>query len=143
MARLIAAFIFLTLFSSCQQILFYLTTMTSEPAEQNVYAPTTTPTIILGKNDITILLYNENNIYAYSGTNINSGKKYNYNSISSFLKEKKIATGNQLSVIIKPGAGGTYKNTVDMLDQMAINDIKNYTLTDQREIEKNFIKQLK
>ena len=143
MVRLIIAFIFLTLFSSCQQIFFYLTAMTTEPTEQTIYAPTSKATVIAGKNDITILLYNENNIYAYSGQNMKNGKKYNYNSISKFLKQKKGAAGNQFSVIIKAAAGGTYKNTVDILDQMAINDIKNYVLTDQSEIEKNFLKELK
>lgn len=143
MARLIVAVIFLTLFSSCQQIFFYLTTMTNEPVEVNVSPPETRATERQNKNDITILLYNENNIYAYSGTNINNGKKYNYNSIRNFLKEKKTKTGNQLRVIIKAGTPGNYKNTVNILDQMAINDIKKYALADPTGSEKNFIKELK
>ena len=142
MARLIVAFIFLALFSSCQQIFFYLTSM-AEPVPQEVFAPESTPTAIPGKNDITILLYNENNIYAYSGTNIYSGNKYNYNSIRNFLKEKKTKMGNRFGVFIKEGGPGNYKNTVNMLDQMAINDIKNYSMAVPTESEKNFIKQLK
>ena len=143
MARLIAAFIFLALFSSCQQIFFYLTTMASEPAEQHFSPPESRPTALPGKNDITILLYNEDGIYAYSGTNLNSGNKYNYNSIRNLLKERKTKMGNRFGVFIKEGDAGNYKNTTNMLDQMAINDIKNYTLAETTESEKNFIKQLK
>jgi biopolymer transport protein ExbD len=85
----------------------------------------------------------KNNIYAYSGTNMRSGKKYNYTSISNFIKERKTSLGDQLKIFIKTDQDVDYKSTVNMLDQMAINNIKKYSLIGQNENEKNFIKQLK
>ena len=35
-----------------------------------------------------------------------------------------------LVVVIKPTDDATYKNTVDMLDEMTINDVKRYAMVD-------------
>ena len=136
MKRILIAFLFIIPFSSCQQIIFYLTTMTSKPVAQHINAPTTIPFEIQGKNVITILMYNRDNIYAYPGSDINNGMKYTYSSVSDFLKQKKATAGNELRVLIKAGGDGNYKSTVNILDQMTINHIKYYTLSDQSEKEK-------
>ena len=44
-----------------------------------------------------------------------------------------------LVIIIKPNAESTYKNTVDILDEMAINNIKRYAMVDLFEAEKDLI----
>jgi hypothetical protein len=42
-------------------------------------------------------------------------------------------------VVIKPSENATYKNTVDILDEMAISDIKRYAMVDLFEAEKALI----
>ena len=42
-------------------------------------------------------------------------------------------------VIIKPTADATYKNTVDILDEMAINDVKTYAMIKILDQEKELI----
>ena len=45
-----------------------------------------------------------------------------------------------LVVVIKPDDGATYKNTVDILDEMAFNDVKRYAMVDLFPIEKETMK---
>jgi len=43
-------------------------------------------------------------------------------------------------VIIKPTPDATYKNTVDILDEMTINEIKRYAMVDISPVEMELIK---
>jgi biopolymer transport protein ExbD len=43
-------------------------------------------------------------------------------------------------VIIKPNEDATYKNTVDILDEMAINDVKTYAMVDIFQAEMDLIR---
>jgi len=45
-----------------------------------------------------------------------------------------------LVVVIKPNSEATYKNTIDMLDEMAINDIKRFALIDITTNENDVVK---
>jgi len=47
-----------------------------------------------------------------------------------------------LVILIKPDDGATHKNTVDILDEMAINDVKRYVIVDLFPVEKEIIKKL-
>jgi hypothetical protein len=46
------------------------------------------------------------------------------------IDKKKSTNPEDFVVVIKPGPESTYKNTVDMLDEMTINDVKRYALVD-------------
>jgi biopolymer transport protein ExbD len=53
---------------------------------------------------------------------------------------QKACLDKDLVVVIKPDAEATYKNTIDILDEMAISDIKRYAMVDLFDIEKELIK---
>ena len=144
MLRIFLAFIFISMLSSCQLVNFYLTTMMSEPTSVEISPPKTSPSPTYpSKTDLTILMYDQNNIYAYSGTDISKGKKYNNVFISKLLREKAAIAGTQLKIFIKEDKSVGYKSTVDILDQMTRNNIKQYFLTELNDNEKNFIKQIR
>ena len=42
-------------------------------------------------------------------------------------------------VVIKPDNDATYKNTVDMLDEMTINDVKRYAMVDISPVEYSLV----
>jgi hypothetical protein len=42
-------------------------------------------------------------------------------------------------VVIKPTPEATYKNTVDMLDEMTINVVKRFAIVDVLDVEKELI----
>jgi hypothetical protein len=46
------------------------------------------------------------------------------------LKKKKSTDPKDLVIVIKPTVDATFKNTVDALDEMTINDIKRYAMVD-------------
>ena len=58
------------------------------------------------------------------------------NVIGQVIRDKQLAldqTGKgrkELMLIIKPGKESTYQNTVDMLDEVTINGVRKYALTD-------------
>jgi hypothetical protein len=55
------------------------------------------------------------------------------------INKKKSTDPKDFVVVIKPNKDATYKNTVDMLDEMLINDIKRYALVDIADVEMQLI----
>jgi hypothetical protein len=149
--KLIVACVALLFLNSCQQIYFALTNIIATPTAMQFSAPITQPSNDQKhfltddkKNTVTFLIYGNDNIYGYIGVNISSGQKYSYGkSINTFLKKIKSDFGQHLFVQIKPSATASYKNTVDILDEMIINMIKKYEMTEPSLSEQNFINSLK
>ena len=54
--------------------------------------------------------------------------------------DKKSCLDRDFVVVIKPDADATYKNTVDMLDEMTINVVKRYAMVDILPVEEELIK---
>lgn len=90
---------------------------------------------------LTVILYGQTGIYVYEKGDLARGKKIEYKDFRSLLKNKK-TSDKELFVVIKPGTTATYKNTVDMLDEMAISDISKYAIVDINENEAKFIDSL-
>ena len=57
------------------------------------------------------------------------------------LDKKKTTPADDLYIIIKPDKDATYKNAVDVLDEMTINDIKRYSMVDPTPEEYKLIQQ--
>jgi biopolymer transport protein ExbD len=86
----------------------------------------------------TILLLKNNKVYIYNGVDMTK------EIISTSMSDKKVRSaildgkkkfGNDFFIIIKPSKEASYKNVVDMLDEMTINDIKRYQLSDISDAE--------
>jgi biopolymer transport protein ExbD len=94
---------------------------------------------------VTFLLVGNAAAYGYTGNDYSSGKMYTYRdgSLKEFLVRLKKEKKDAFTIVIKPAKGATYKNTVDFLDEMVINNIKRYALVDITTKEESFIKQLR
>ena len=98
---------------------------TQKPEEQNKIKASGALTIMLGKN---------NGVFYYEGELLPDGSNFkpsNFKDIREVVINKRKSTNPQdFVVVIKPGPEATYKNTVDILDEMTINDVKRYAMVD-------------
>ncbi len=134
---------------------FMLTTSLSKPiamdiakpdkednsVERNELRASETMTILLGKN---------NKVAWYMGEAKNAQPTIeNFSDIRKTIldNKKKVADatgGRQIIMVIKPTSGATYKNFVDIMDELAITKIKTAPAIDDENItdgEKDFMKQ--
>ncbi|MEQ7802472.1 biopolymer transporter ExbD [Pedobacter sp. ASV1-7] len=134
---------------------FMLTTSLSKPiamdiakpdkednsVERNELRASETMTILLGKN---------NKVAWYMGEAKNAQPTIeNFSDIRKSIldNKKKVADatgGRQIIMVIKPTSGATYKNFVDIMDELAITKIKTAPAIDDENItdgEKDFMKQ--
>lgn len=120
---LITFFIFTTTMSQPTAMRLFLPDDRVTPEEQNKAKESGALTILLGK---------ENNVFYYEGKLEPDGSNFKATSFKGIRDEiisKKRSTDTaDLVVIIKPGDESTYKNVVNILDEMAINVIKRYAL---------------
>ena len=91
------------------------------------------------KKCVTVLLLAGDDWWCYQDTSISSGTLYNIKEFQHFISEKKKEFGDSILVVIKPTAQATYKATVDVLDQMTINQIKRYAMVKLHEKEERFL----
>lgn len=122
---LITFFIFTTTMSSPAAMQLFMPKDTDNKEEQNKAKESGALTIMLGKGD---------QVYYYEGQLLPDGSNFkstNFKGIRDVLINKKRSTPPEdLVVVIKPNDEATYKNTVDILDEMAINEIKRFALVD-------------
>lgn len=130
---------------------FMLTTSMNKPQSMNLAMPekdektdlddeevtnvaeTRTMTILLGENDKIVWYMGKvdaplegpkDQVYGKGGIRVD---------IQSKVKSVPLATGDPekgVIVIIKPSEKANYRNLVDILDEMAINDVKAYAISD-------------
>jgi len=132
---LITFFIFTTTMSEPTAMRLYLPKDTEKPEEQNKAKESGALTLILGKN---------NKIFYYEGILSPDGanfKSTNFKELRDVVITKKKSTKPEdFVVVIKPGPESKYVNTVDVLDEMTISDIKRYALVDIAESELQLLK---
>jgi len=77
---------------------------------------------MLGKND---------QIYYYEGDDPTKLQSSNYKGIRDVVLDKKRRTDpKDFVVVLKPTQDATYKNTVNILDEMTIDEVKRFALVD-------------
>ncbi len=131
---LITFFIFTTTMSKATAYKLNLPADTKDPNQQNKLNDRSALTIMLGK---------DNNVFYYEGslaTNASNFKSSNFKEIRDEIISKKNSTDTSFMVIIKPNDESTYKNTVDILDEMKINLVARYALVDISWQEDNLIR---
>jgi biopolymer transport protein ExbD len=127
---LITFFIFTTTMSQPTGMKLNLPKDTDKPEEQNKVKESGVLTLLLAKND---------KVYYYEGTlapDASNFKSSNFKEIRNEILSKKRSTDpKDFVVVIKPDADCTYKNVVDMLDEMLINDVKRYATVEISPVE--------
>jgi len=131
---LITFFIFTTTMSQPTTMPLYLPKDTQTPEEQNKVKASGALTLLLAKND---------KVFYYEGElapDASNFKSANFSDVREIVLTKKKSTDpKEFVVVIKPNKESTYKNTVDALDEMTINDVKRYALVDISEVENQLI----
>ena len=131
---LITFFIFTTTMSQPTAMKLFLPKDTDKPEEQNKVKASGALTLLLGKDD---------RIYYYEGElapDASNFKTTNFKEIRKVILDKKRATDEKdFVVVIKPDNDATYKNTVDILDEMTINDVKRYAMVDISPVEYSLV----
>jgi len=156
---LITFFIFTTTMSSPTTMELYMPKDTDKDEDQNKAKESGALTIMLSK---------DNHVYYYEGQLKEDASNFlsvNFAGIRKIIidKKKSVIDAHQhdagcekiwaknagdkkscldkdLVIVIKPDEQATYKNTVDILDEMAISDIKRYAMVDLFPAERELIK---
>lgn len=119
---LITFFIFTTTMSKPTAMNLAMPKDTDKPDELNKVKESGALTIMLGKGDV---------VYYYFANDPTKLQTTGYKDIRGIILEKKKNTpADDFFVTIKPDNDATYKNAVDMLDEMTINAIKRYAMID-------------
>ncbi|MBC6490436.1 ExbD/TolR family protein [Flavihumibacter stibioxidans] len=131
---LITFFIFTTTMSQPTAMRLNLPKDTEKPEEQNKAKESGALTLMMSKNDV---------VYYYEGMlapDASNFKTTTFKEVREVILTKKKSTDpDDFVVVIKPTKECTYKNTVDILDEMTINDVKRYALVDIAEVEQQLI----
>ena len=115
---------------------FIFTTTVQQPTAMNLNMPKDTKDKNLDmkvkeSGSLTLMLGKGNVIYYYYGNDPTKMQTTGYKAVRNIILEKKRTTpAEDLFIIIKPDKDATYKNAVDILDEMDINDIGKYAMVD-------------
>ena len=124
---------------------FIFTTEISKPVVTNLYMPRDgKPINIPESKSLTILLSNNDDISLYNGdmtTAIKNNQVFQtsydeINGIGNIIRQrqnelkKRNVDKKDMVVLIKPGPTSSYKNVINALDEMLINGVSRYVITD-------------
>jgi biopolymer transport protein ExbD len=104
-----------------------------------LFIPKSDTTLFNYKYAVQAIIFSSDKLYSYLQQNLDSGQEYslqNGNSFRKFILKSKRKFGDSLFIILKPVPTSTYTDVVNVLDEMSINKIKNFTLVDLSDEEK-------
>lgn len=125
---------------------FILTTSLAKPTITKLYIPKddTAKTLICESCALTILPVGHNELFYYEGMMGSNtiANKITYSALREIVQKKRQevqqirGTAEDMVVIIKPGRQSSYKNLLDILDEISINDIRHYFISEKDDIDK-------
>ncbi len=131
---LITFFIFTTTMSQPTAMKLNLPKDTDKPEEQNKLKESGALTLLLGKN---------NNVYYYEGQLDPSASNLKSTTMKKIrdeiIRKKRSTPVDDFMVVIKPGNESTYKDLIDALDEMTINQVKRSALVDISPVEEQLV----
>ena len=117
---LITFFIFTTTMSQPTAMKLNLPKDVEKPEDQNKLKESAAFTVMPSK---------ANMVYYYEGLDPSKLQQTTFKQVRDIILDKKRRTDpKDFMVIIKPTKDATYKNAVDILDEMKIDDVKRYAL---------------
>ena len=125
---------------------FIFTATLSSPTEMTLYMPKDSEKDSVDqynytKKKLTLILLKGEKVFGYYGDFIRGGSSVSLNEAEKLIANGwKMFSKDSLVVVIKPTKDASYKATIEILDQMAINDIKKYSMTDLNKQENEFLK---
>lgn len=128
---------------------FIFTTTMSQPTAMRLFLPKDTEKVeeqnkVKETGALTIMLGNDDKIFYYEGQLTEDASNFsetNFEDVRSVILNKKRSTNAEdFVVVLKPSPDATYKNIVDILDEMTINDVKRYALVEIFDQELELIK---
>lgn len=132
---LITFFIFTTTMSQPTAMKLFLPKDAENPEDNNKAKESGALTILLGK---------DNNVFFYEGILAPDGSNFKSSNFTDIRKEiirkKQTTPEKDFVVVIKATNESTYKNVIDILDEMTINVVKRYALVDISEPEDQVVK---
>lgn len=128
---------------------FVFTTTMSTPTVMNVDMPFDNTTItnpVCNSCALTVLLCNDDVIKYYEGDFTTAQiQTTNYDGIREVIRKKKElvkqvrGTTDEFVLIIKPGEKSSFKNFVDITDEVTINQVKRYYLDEVSFVEQKWL----
>ncbi len=97
-------------------------------------------TKIKESGSLIILMGKKDQVHYYEGLDPTKLQSSTYTKIrEEILKKKRNTPVDDLFITIKPDKDATYKNVVNVLDEMTINDIKRYAIDNPNDVEYHLI----
>ncbi|MEO6963446.1 MAG: biopolymer transporter ExbD [Puia sp.] len=129
---LITFFIFTTTMSQPTAMRMFLPKDVKNPEEQNKVKNSAVITLMLGKDD---------KIYYYEGDDPTKMLQTTFKKVRDIVLDKKRRTDpKDFVVVLKPTQDASYKNTVNILDEMTIDEVKRYAMVDITPVEYELIR---
>ncbi len=114
---------------------FIFTAALTQQNAMNIIVPNDECTMDIYEKGVLNILCTANKAFVYEGNNLLSMQAISYNNIRKIIIEKKKKAeqnkiANEFIILIKPTQEANYKQVVNVLDEMAINEVQRYALID-------------
>lgn len=126
---------------------FIFTTSISQPTALGMKLPKDVPDDIRQEQPesgvLTLLLAAQDKVYYYEKDELKTMQAVPFTGIRSVIMAKKARTKPaDFMVILKPSQEATYKNTINILDEMNISEVRRYAMVDISPNEYQWMKRL-